>query len=221
MKTKNLPASTILDHTTMCGHVYRSFALACADQAIYREGYFWWNNCQGDCIQAVDDLASSGIVTDLIKFAGMVSAVSPSRYWRKNIVDAIHGTFAWFYFTDSESRIAHILDCHVGIPYGTSGFVRGWQILDGTRTLSYAGSPKTYSMQDNTVYPDSSQEITIDQHIVHLMLADGMQGSISISKRQYALFANAIRECAAILGLLPCRLQAIIWTQRQYELRSR
>lgn len=213
-KQENLPASVVAD----ANNLYRILALASQDKDVWQTGLHWYADAHVDGIRLASALNEQGIFVALENVCKVISIISPSRYWRKNVADAQHTIVAWARFAELDQRKAHCAQNGVGVPYGWANFVKAWAILDGSATLDFDGSPKTFSFAHNLLYPHVSRYVTIDQHMARILAGEpysSNRGNLRISKKQYRQFAELTVSVADAMGLLPLQAQAIAWEYRQ------
>lgn len=214
MNSENLPAIVKAD----ARNLYRILALASQDKDVWQTGLHWYSNGHVDAIKVAGALNEQSIFVPLEKIVKVISVISPSRYWHKNVVDAQHTIVAWAKNVEQDARKAHCALHSVGVPYGWQGFIKAWAILDGSASLDFDGSPKTFSFADNLLYPHTSRYATIDQHMARILAGEpysSARGNLRISKRQYKQFADVTVSVADDMGLLPLQAQAIAWEYRQ------
>jgi hypothetical protein len=213
-KQENLPAIVKAD----ASNLYRTLALASQDSDVWQSGLQWYANAHVDGIRLAGALNEQGIFVALEKICEVIAVISPSRYWHKNVVDAQHTIVAWAKFAEQGQRKAYCGTKGVGVPYGWANFIKAWAILDGSATLDFDGSPKTFSFAHNLLYPHDSRYVTIDQHMARILAGEpysSARGNLRISKRQYKQFADVTVSVADSMGLLPLQAQAIAWEYRQ------
>jgi hypothetical protein len=95
------------------------------------------------------------------------------------------------------------------------------EIYDGADWRQVLKGPKERSFADNISNPKRSQAVTVDRHAVRVALGDiatrDKSGPEVILSRVgvYEAIAQAYRDAAKDLGLLPLELQAITWLQEK------
>lgn len=202
----------------MVQNIFTDYAHATRLPDVYSVGLTWFNVGRQDCQIIQADLA--GIRQYSLKnVIDTVAIISPAINWIANKRDAQSILIAHAQYTSLADRIAYSMDCGVQTPYGWQNHKKAWQVLDGA--ISFDCKPtsfKTWNFGQCLENPDHSLAVCIDQHMVHVLIADGRQGSIRITAKQYKLFVSVLRHCAESLGILPSKLQAIIWQYRQYKL---
>lgn len=210
LKTHEIPTFELMVERNLA-----VYALATQDQEAYDRGFNWYPYEHDNCINALHDLASFGMKLDLLSFAKIVGIVSPGRKWKVNIKDAFATALAWHRSGDEFERVKTLQEYKVSRRYGLPAFRRAWSLLDGKYDIVYKKAPKTYSFAHNLTYPDTSPEITVDQHNCHILLGEwDVYGSIGISYGQYIKLAPTIQHCADLLGLPARTFQAILWVWR-------
>jgi thermostable 8-oxoguanine DNA glycosylase len=68
---------------------------------------------------------------------------------------------------------------------------------------------KTWAFYRNLLEPNSSEEVTLDRHMVRYFRDLGFSGYLT--RRRYQELEGVIQEAAYELGVIPCQLQAAIW----------
>jgi hypothetical protein len=142
---------------------------------------------------------------------GVVAVLSPRLKWDLNIeyADQILG----------HNTVSDSLDATMRC-FKTSR-IKAWDVkvqgsVDGI--LRYKSAPKTYSFHQNILHPDSSDYVTIDTWAV--IIASPIlcnNNDLAVTGKTYTKIADAYREAARIVGILPSELQAITWVQYRIE----
>lgn len=98
---------------------------------------------------------------------------------------------------------------------------RAWSYLDGSVDfLARVKGPKIRSFYRNIIDPHDRAPVTIDSHMVGIwMRARLVMKDAAVSRRQYEVVADGVREFARVLGLIPNQLQATLWFARKRALR--
>ena len=85
--------------------------------------------------------------------------------------------------------------------------------------LKTVKGPKIRAFRDNIMRPNTSQEVTVDGHMVAAWHGKAMtmkQASRALkSLSEYRRIADGIREVADENGVAPCQAQAILWLTRK------
>jgi hypothetical protein len=77
-------------------------------------------------------------------------------------------------------------------------------------------APKTWAFWQNLWRPDDPEPVTLDSWMFR---SHGLP--VGSGLRTYHVLANAYRQLASQLGLLPCQLQAVVWLHAKATLSSR
>lgn len=139
---------------------------------------------------------------DVVKLAGIVSALSPGCNWEQNKKDTIEllsGKIKGFstYPVQSEKalQIYRLVNCTVENVY----------------TIIYGkGAIKTGNFFLNILL--KSTVVTIDRHAAKIALNITAGGSIPLTIKQYNLIQSAYIIAASDLQINPIHLQAVTWT---------
>lgn len=213
---RNLKTSEIPPLSVMVERNLAKYAICTSDLGFYEYGYTWYDRESANAQFALETCYSMGLPesVDLYKFCKVISIVSPGRKWRFNIKDAKATCLAWLKQDEAE-RVAVLSEYRVARRFGLPAFRRAWGLLDGTYELLYSKAPKTFSFAHNLAFPDTSPEITFDQHNAHIVLGeDDVEGSIGISPVQYEPLKTSIQVSADEVGIEARRFQGLIWTER-------
>lgn len=88
--------------------------------------------------------------------------------------------------------------------------------------LKTVRGPKIRSFRDNILRPNTSNEVTVDGHMIAAWhgaaLTMKQAAALLKSKAQYDLIADDIRDLAAREGIAPCQAQAVLWLTRKRTL---
>ncbi len=218
MKQRSLKACEIPPFEEMCAEVYAHYAFATRLEKVFSLGWSWYEIAQWDALNLKGRLIQVASFTEK-QVIDTIAIISPSIPWDSNVIDAESVLRAWAYFKDNDGRKAYALDCGVRTPYGWANCEKAWRVLDGLETFDLKKTCyKTWNFGQCIEKPDTYLGVCIDQHIVHILIKDGRKGSLKISSAQYKRFAKVLQHCAERIGILPSRLQAIIWCYRQYAL---
>jgi hypothetical protein len=137
----------------------------------------------------------------LEQVVGVIAVTSPQLRWEDNMA------FAARLCAGEKKRITGLL---------FRSQVNAGRILAGTPIEKVTGGRKSKAFYDNILDPEGSKSVTIDRHAVQLAVgkklsSDTVAKMVATAKR-YESFAQAYREVAQELNLLPSALQAITWT---------
>jgi hypothetical protein len=170
-------------------------ALENADIATTREGMGWYDGAHSIC---ADIATETGRET--LQVAGVLAAFSPQTGWSENIRLTRQACEA-----DGPSQV-------IGHTSNACGKVSN--LLFGNKTPDEVlGGRKVRSFYRNVAYPDVSGAVTVDRHMIDLLV--GRRGAVNdrilerIGAYQHA--AGIIRGAAREAGILPHQLQAITW----------
>jgi hypothetical protein len=216
---RKLQEHEIPDFNVMVDHVMTHYALATRLPKVYQQGYYWYNVTNTDSRKLREELELVYTFTDK-QIIDTVAIVSPALPWDLNIEQARTVILAWVQDPDNEDlRKAFCKENGVQTPYGWGNHAKAWAVLAGE--VEFVLKPtchKTWNFGQCIENPDTYLGVCIDQHIVHILIGDGLRGNISITAKQYKRLSKVLFHCADLLGILPSRLQAIIWCYRQYVL---
>jgi len=89
---------------------------------------------------------------------------------------------------------------------------RAWNFLEGANFLEETKGPKIKSFYQNIVDPTNPEPVTVDGHIVSAWHGKhiGMKAA-AVGNFPYKEIAADIRALAALMRLVPCQVQGIIW----------
>ena len=160
-----------------------------ADIKQITEGTTWYERAHNECV-----LLSSVFGIPLPKVIGVVSALSPSNKWKRNLQDA-------WKFLDKP---------HMNTKVCTFKNQRrkALNILKGTgreaEILSELNGTKTQHFFTNILYYKDSQTVTVDMWAYR---------SVNVESKQkyYKQVQTAYQNVARELDLLPHQLQAVVW----------
>jgi hypothetical protein len=171
----------------------------CATAAEIQAGINWYNLAHAEALKLSDYCKVPIEYT-----AAVIAVLSPRCQWEVNL------DWAW--------RVIHSYVNHTPIIRGgkcplEKNVYKAVAIL-ATRDLSLVTGLKVIPFYDNILYPDSSREITIDSwayraYLELICITDEVPHKIT-PKRNLAA-ADAYRQAAASVGLLPLKFQAIVW----------
>lgn len=140
------------------------------------------------------DIASEA--SNVATGAGIIAALSPRMPWHRNIKLA---------------RVAF------GAPLTGGALKRSVnsanRILMGDAPLQVLSGLKTRAFYHNIRFPETSKMVTVDTHAIKIAGVD----KDSVTPKQYGIIANAYRDAAKHIGLLPSDVQAVTWTTYRRE----
>lgn len=150
------------------------------------DGLRWYEVAHGIALHAGD--AERG--------AGMLSALSPSLPWGRN-VQAFYDVLA-----------GRATKAQTG-----ANLAKARRIMAGEPPLDVLGGPKTRSFYRNILDPSEGLSVTIDRHAYSALAGSSLSNSElgRLTVKPYQIAAGHYRELAAEQGLIPCQLQAILW----------
>lgn len=209
-KSLNLNKAMVPSQDVLIKNVLTWHALAQTMPAQCATDRQWYPKARMDCVVLCNELNLLGVTVSLDEVIDVVAAVSPGKPWGQNVSDARAAILAWGEVRSEEARmLAYKLHGGGGVGYTWENYRKAWRILDGESKLE-PSSEKTFSFSDNIRFGHASKLVTIDQHMIHSICDTGLRGSIGAGG-YYSLLANVIIHVAALLGLTPEELQAIIW----------
>lgn len=135
----------------------------------------------------------------LANAAAVISALSPANKWETNKLEAqalIHNVPGYRYCTYGQN----VEKARTAISHP-----------DPARLFDEKTGYKTLSFYHNILNPEDPGWVTIDRHAA--AVAEGRTGSgpVRLTPKQYRAYAQAYKDAAYLLGILPCQLQAICW----------
>lgn len=135
--------------------------------------------------------------------AALISVLSPSVSWERNLLDAKLSLDAW----QNGGTIK-------GPTTYKSQVVKAERLLadlpETSKVLEYIGTPralKTRAFYHNILKPDDPEHVTVDRWMLR---AHGLDGH-SVGKRQYVDITKVVKDIALAERLVPCQAQAIVW----------
>lgn len=135
---------------------------------------------------------------DVRQFTAVVAALSPGRYWTRNIRDAIA-------FLNGEP----IPQPCGGNPLRTAMAV----MLDGPDAIP-SSQVKVRSFFDNLTETETSTAVTVDSHAASVWAGRRERGSVQFGESLYRKIERDYQELAAEYGVLPHEIQAAAWVAR-------
>lgn len=168
----------------------------------HRRGFQWYLMAQAQARRL-----ASRYELPLSTSVGVIAALSPGLEWLQNIVDA-EALIKAFLENDEPPM--------VGV-YGRRNRDKALSILRGADPVDVLGGLKVRSFYANILQPNNPDPVTIDRHAY--CLAHGIRSErsgfasvdIKLTPKRYRETAEAYREIAADLNLLPNQLQATTW----------
>lgn len=152
------------------------------------------------------DHLSNQFQVDFNKVCAVISALSPACNWGQNKKDA-----------------KMMLICYINnLNYADFNFstygpnvAKAWNILNSTNEpidfFNLKTGAKTYNFYLNILNPLDINFVTIDRHAISVYKGTKRTNK-SLTVKQYGIIADAYTVAAYNLGILPCELQAILWT---------
>lgn len=168
--------------------------LAAVEQATpaqYAEGMAWYQAAHTFAVGLAEE---HGLTVE--QAAGVIAALSPQLPWDRNLT------------------YAELLVRTGSAPTLGRSIRQANAILDGADPLDVLGGAKTRSFFANIFDPDGSHAVTIDRHALDVALGvKGTDKSRKLIERKgaYELVADAYRNAAERIGVLPNQAQAIAW----------
>lgn len=179
-------------------NLWHWFNVATPEQ--YSDGRAWYATAHDI---AADIAVATGI--DVYNVAGVIAALSPNNPWNRNIVDAVAVCRA---VADGRGEDSVRVCTYNANKRRAFAIARGDSVNSGRKTRSFV---------HNIAYPRSSLVVTVDIWMIRAALnnpAYGLSSSetVSLSDGWYTRISDVIIDIAAQNDLLPCQVQAIIWT---------
>lgn len=200
-RSQRTGATPTLDIDTMAANVLAVYRTA--DDAQRADGMTWYVEAHA---LAITLARSAG--HDILRAAGVISALSPRMNWARNQTLAIR-TYA-----------------EGGISAGALGVsVRlADAIYNGADVMSTLKAPKTRAFATVIADPTDTQNVVIDRHA--MSVAHGRQTTDAESaalgrKGWYEAYATAYRKAAAEVGITASQMQAVTWVAwRETSIRT-
>lgn len=163
-------------------------------------GFYWYQTARNDAV----GIAHKYNLT-IEQVVGVISAVSPSNPWGKNLQDAEKLAHAHFHNLDRPN---------VGV-YGHKNLDKATRILDGepvAEQFNPKTGPKTHAFFHLIFNPKNDFLVCVDRHAKAICLnqKSDEQGSI-VQRGEFKYFARHYRKVAQELDIMPHQLQAITW----------
>lgn len=134
---------------------------------------------------------------NVLRAAGVISALSPKQPWGRNV------TLATRTYADGQAS-------------GTLGFcVRAAnRIMSGESVDDVLRGDKTNAFAHVIADPTDPHAVVVDRHAFDIAVGrvtDDETRNVLSRKGVYAIFADAYREAARVLGYSPSQVQAVTW----------
>jgi len=160
----------------------------------HQEGLLWYENAHRICLE-ISGLASK----PLESVVGVLAALSPSVSWERNV----------------EEARAMLLGDHT-VRYSTypPNVDKAWRITEGEPPEVVLGGNKVRSFYSLILHPQDGHTVCIDRHAVKVATRREWKSDKEASqflRTGYDRCAEAYRQVARQLRLLPHQVQAITW----------
>lgn len=167
-----------------------------ASRAQITEGMAWYDTAH--------KLALSLDRGNVLRAAGVISALSPQTPWERNVKLA-------------RQMYAGNITGHTGMALGK---VR--RILDGEDVVTVLNAPKTVNFALTIADPSHTSAVVIDRHALSIALGAVTEvGNILGRKGAYERFADEYRKAAKVKRISPAHMQAVTWVNwRETEIRT-
>jgi hypothetical protein len=170
-----------------------------------KEGHTWYFKANLSAKTIKSKLALSGINISLSKIVGVISALSPSNKWHRNLLDA-------------EMLLNNPLHETKVCTYNLNK-LKAFDIMGSNienEIYLTLGGLKTKSFYKNILNPITSKEVTID---LWMYRSAGLKQLDS----NYKFIANSVRIIAEKNNVLPHQVQAVIWIvlRSSYEMKKK
>jgi hypothetical protein len=156
----------------------------------------WYAGARADCAMLA---AKHGL--DIDRVIGAAAAISPGMKWDLVLI-----------------YVEHLIRRRkVNVPTYSKLFVqRARQCLAGKRhPLEILGGPKVTAFYALISDPTNNHDVCVDGHAYNIALGQRVnlrgEDSVRVTARGYRLVADAYRQAARKLGLLPHEVQAVTW----------
>lgn len=191
---------TLPDSTELAANIVATYQAASTGQRL--DGMKWYADAHNLAV-----LLSQQHDGDVLRAAGVISALSPQLDWDRNKVLAIRTYNAG------------------GITGGALGLSvrKADAIYHGADVMSTLKAPKTSAFAAVIANPEDQDAVVIDRHA--MSVAHGRQvtdAEVAALGRKgfYAAYAEAYRIAARAHGISPSQMQAVTWvTWRETEIR--
>jgi hypothetical protein len=89
---------------------------------------------------------------------------------------------------------------------------RAWRFLHGELFLDVTKGKKTRAFYQNIMDPSDPVPVTVDGHMMSVWLGERLTMKEAVMKKlNYDVIAEDIRQVARIEGLIPNRVQSVLW----------
>lgn len=192
----------------MCQELFAWYAFAQRDTERFQYNLHWYNHANADCSTLAERYNLS-----LHTVCQVVAAISPGKQWGINIRDAEFIIQVWQSgVKDEKSRFAYLLERSYQTGYTWENTRNAFHILDTGEDIPVERQ-KTYAFASNLEFPDTSEEVTIDLHMGHVLGKTRKRGPVNVNA-VYGLMVEAVRFVANVLRIHARRLQSAIWGSR-------
>ena len=188
----HLATDSLPSHEQMVENITSVYAFASHDEK--REGILWYVEAS----EWAQSIASAYYISKE-QAAQVVAALSPLTPWARNLELA----------TDAIKQYAK--GAGPELPTLSNSWKRARQILEG-KSLKW--QPKTDAFWHLIADPLSSEYVCIDSHALAIAFGLVEPGTFKVTTKTYGKVADAYRDAARRLGLLPSHIQAITWVTR-------
>jgi hypothetical protein len=133
---------------------------------------------------------------DLHIAAGIIAAFSPQMAWKKNV----------------ELAATCIRRNRFTGHYGANNR-KARRIANGIEPLKVLGGEKTRAFYQCIESAGNCDAVCVDRHAIAVCLGRNAEESErkNVQRKKYAAYANAYRNVASEIGILPSELQAVCW----------
>lgn len=192
----------------MCAELFSWYAFSQREEAQFEANLHWYNTANEDCQALAMERGVS-----LHTVCQVVAAISPGKQWDINIRDAKLILEAWQAgLITEEERFAYLGQFSYQTGYTWENTRNAFAILDGGQDIP-AERQKTFAFADNLEFPDTSELVTIDLHMGHILGKTRKRGPVNVNA-VYDLMVEAVRFVASVLKIKALRLQSAIWGAR-------
>jgi hypothetical protein len=179
----------------MQSNILTTFNSATAEQL--NEGLNWYNKAH-----KYAKMLSEKYNVSLAKVCGIISALSPSTNWNKNIKDT--------------EELLKGNSTHKFSAYGHN-VLKAYKILNAALDMdvelffSLKTGAKTLNFYRNILEPKNANYVTIDRHAYAIWIGSEGSGEARITLKLYREIAQDYVKVAEQLRILPAQLQAVTW----------
>ncbi len=178
-----------------------------ASRADRAEGVQWYNTAHGIAVGFSRDY---GVTLEVA--AAVISLLSPSNKWSRNVADAERMLQAY--------RLGADMDSFTVSTYSNNK-MKAWDLLHGVRDIEtvYGRGLKTQAFGATIASPTTTESVVIDGHAYHIAIAE--RGPISavprLSKKAYRELEDVYRVAARRASVSPTVMQATTWVTWRNE----